>query len=43
MKSPIDAGEHKAEEKDDLNEKKTEEGYYGVQAEKRKIRLNQSV
>lgn len=34
LKSPIDAGEHKAEEKDDLNEKKTEEGYYGVQAEK---------
>ena len=34
LKSPLDAGEHKAEEKDDLNEKKTEEGYYGVQAEK---------
>ncbi|HZK37305.1 MAG TPA: signal recognition particle-docking protein FtsY [Clostridia bacterium] len=34
LKSPLEAREHKAEEKDDLNEKKTEEGYYGVQAEK---------
>ena len=34
MKSPLETEEHKADKKDDPNEKEAEEGYYGVQAEK---------